>query len=168
MGIPFREPGLFTGPDLRPDGALPELPDLGPVSHEAETLIASVGRYCLVHSDFNLKNLLVDPDTGRLTGVVDWEYAHAGCPLTDLGNLFRDDPDPVFAASVVRAVTRLAPPLPPDWLRIARAADLYALVDLARRGRVNPVVLRARELLEATTGTGDLAAGRPPSAGCAS
>ena len=46
---------------------------------------------CLVHSDFNAKNILVETATGEVTGLVDWEFAHAGGPFTDLGNLLRFD-----------------------------------------------------------------------------
>ena len=50
-----------------------------------------------MHSDLNPKNLLVDPDTLEVTGLLDWEFAHAGLPVTDLGNLLRFDRDPAFA-----------------------------------------------------------------------
>ena len=69
---------------------------------EAEDVLADgVDRVCLVHSDFNPKNLLVDPATARITGLIDWEFAHAGSPYTDLGNLFRFCEDPVLAGAVL-------------------------------------------------------------------
>lgn len=37
----------------------------------------------LVHGDFRLGNLLVDPD--GISGVLDWELAHLGDPVEDLG-----------------------------------------------------------------------------------
>ena len=37
---------------------------------------------CLVHGDFRTGNLLVTPD--GLAGVLDWEFAHWGCPEEDL------------------------------------------------------------------------------------
>jgi len=39
---------------------------------------------CLVHGDFRIGNLLVDPEAG-LVAVLDWELAHLGDPLEDLG-----------------------------------------------------------------------------------
>ncbi len=47
--------------------------------------------HCLVHSDFNLKNIKVEQKNGqwRVAGVLDWEFAHGGSPLTDLGNFYR-------------------------------------------------------------------------------
>jgi hypothetical protein len=52
--------------------------------------------------------------------------------------------------------------VPVDWLDVARALDLYALIDLAARTSTgNPVVTGARELLRRTARTRTLAAGRP-------
>ena len=70
---------------------------------EAQALLDTVAGTCLVHSDLNPKNLLVDPGTLEVTGVVDWEFAHAGHPFTDLGNLLRFDRDPAFADAVLAA-----------------------------------------------------------------
>ncbi len=73
------------------------------MAQEAQTLLDTVDRYCLVHSDLNLKNLLLDPETLTVTGVVDWEFAHAGHPASDLGNVLRFDRQPAYAAAVVAA-----------------------------------------------------------------
>ena len=40
---------------------------------------------CLVHGDFRTGNYLVDPETGHLTAVLDWEFASWGDPMSDLG-----------------------------------------------------------------------------------
>jgi aminoglycoside phosphotransferase (APT) family kinase protein len=40
-------------------------------------------RICLIHGDFRTGNYLVD--RGRLTGILDWEFAAFGDPLEDLG-----------------------------------------------------------------------------------
>ncbi|GMA85034.1 hypothetical protein GCM10025868_02840 [Angustibacter aerolatus] len=50
---------------------------------------APSGPPSLVHGDLNPKNLVVDPDTGRLRAVLDWEHAHGGRRLEDVGNLLR-------------------------------------------------------------------------------
>lgn len=68
-------------------------------------------RFCLVHSDFNPKNLLVDPETATITGLIDWEFAHSGSPYTDLGNLLRFCDDPVLGGAVLDVVRRRAPGL---------------------------------------------------------
>jgi len=38
----------------------------------------------LVHGDFGPQNLLLDLDAGRVTGVLDWEFAHRGDGVEDL------------------------------------------------------------------------------------
>ncbi len=43
----------------------------------------STSRTCLVHGDFRLGNLMVDAE--GLRAVLDWELAHVGDPLEDLG-----------------------------------------------------------------------------------
>ena len=42
-----------------------------------------VGRACVVHGDFRLGNIMVGPD--GLRAVLDWELAHIGDPMEDLG-----------------------------------------------------------------------------------
>jgi aminoglycoside phosphotransferase (APT) family kinase protein len=42
---------------------------------------------CVIHNDFRLDNLVLDPaDVTRIVGVLDWEMATLGDPLMDLGN----------------------------------------------------------------------------------
>jgi aminoglycoside phosphotransferase (APT) family kinase protein len=131
------------------------------VARRAGAVTATPARIALVHADFNPKNLLVDPATGGVTGVLDWEFAFAGAPLTDLGNLLRFETDPVFAAAAAGTYVDRAPDVPPDWLEVARAIDLFSLIDLSARQRATSVVDGAREVLLATARTGSLAAGRP-------
>ena len=160
---PFVDPQLAIG-DFGLDGLseyvetrLPELGHLSPeeidglreVALDAQVLLDSVPRACLVHSDLNPKNLLLDPDTLALTGVLDWEFAHAGHPFTDLGNLLRFDRAPAFAEAVLTAYAALRGTPPEEALALARAADLWALVDLAARRAANPVADRADRLLRA-------------------
>lgn len=135
-----------------------ELDGLRDVAVEAQALLDTVRRSCLVHSDFNPKNLLLDPATLAVTGLVDWEYAHAGHPYADLGNLLRFDRDEVFAAAVLAAYTSRRGGDPADALALARAADLWALVDLASRAGENPVADRAHARLLSISRTRDLSA----------
>ena len=116
-----------------------------------------------MHSDFNPKNLLVNPATGELTGLLDWEFAHAGSPVTDLGNLLRFNRDPVFVSAVLDGYLALAGHLgelgrrPVErLLDLARAADLVALTELAGRRGQNPVADRADALLRAIATSRDL------------
>jgi aminoglycoside phosphotransferase (APT) family kinase protein len=133
-----------------------ELTDLRDLAADAQTRLDEVTRTCLVHSDMNPKNLLVDPETLAVTGLLDWEFAHAGSPYSDLGNLLRFDRRPAFADAVVAAREALVPDPRPDALDLARAADLFALVDLASRESENAVAQRATALLRVVASTGDL------------
>ncbi len=123
------------------------------VAAGAQDLIDEDRRVCLVHGDLNARNLLVDPVTLEVTGVLDWEFAMAGSPYSDLGNLLRVPGSPALADAVVVAYREFMPhalALPPgDLLDRARAADLYAVVELAAREEETEVVVRARELLAA-------------------
>jgi aminoglycoside phosphotransferase (APT) family kinase protein len=143
-----------------------ELEGLREVATDAQALLDTVGRFCLVHSDVNPKNLLVDTDTLDVTGLLDWEFAHAGHPYTDLGNLLRFDRQPAFVEAVLGAYTARHGGTPAHALDLARAADLWALVDLAARRGQNPVAARAHELLLAIARSGDVhvapAGGRRP------
>jgi Ser/Thr protein kinase RdoA (MazF antagonist) len=152
--LPGGLPGFVEvlGPTWEPDilGRLVE------VTGRAQMLLDAVGRTCLVHSDLNPKNVLVDPDTLELTGVLDWEFAHAGHPHTDLGNLLRFDRTPAYADAVLAAWCERRGTDPDVTLELARAADLWALVDLASRAGQNPVADRADKQLRAIARTGDL------------
>jgi aminoglycoside phosphotransferase (APT) family kinase protein len=176
-GMPFLESGLFEGSDLTvrpfPPGDLrqwyaanaPALNDrqadrLGGVLDEADDLAAETDRVCLVHSDFNPKNLLVDPETATITGLVDWEFAHAGSPYADLGNLLRFCDDAALAGAVLGVVRDRVPGVDDQVVRRARAADLWALIELAGRAGQNPVADAALDVLRATADTAGLAAGR--------
>jgi aminoglycoside phosphotransferase (APT) family kinase protein len=172
-GMPMLRPGPFVDSTLTlgefPDAGLPEWVEarlgswpaddrarLADVAARAQDLLDTLGRACLVHSDLNPKNLLVDPDTLVVTAVLDWEFAHAGHPWTDVGNLLRLDRHPAYVEAVLTAWTGLRGGSPADLLEGARAADLWALVDLAARAGENPVADRAERLLRAVARTGDV------------
>ena len=131
------------------------------VAARARALATAGSRVALVHGDLNPKNLLVDPATGGVTGVLDWEFAYAGAPLADVGNLLRFETDPEFTGAVAGCYVERAPDVPAGWVEVARALDLMALIELAARTAPNPVTDGARRLLRATARSGDLAAGRP-------
>lgn len=158
-------PGVLRDLTLWTERAVPaligwdeaELVGLRSLAAEAQALLDEAAlRTCLVHSDLNPKNVLVDPATLRVTGLLDWEFAHAGSPYTDLGNLLRLDREPAFADAVLAAREAFVPDPRPDALELARASDLFALVDLATRREENPVAARADALLHAVARTGDL------------
>ena len=169
--------GSFTAPGEPPLDGLPafldalepslgwwrpdELAGLRALVVDAQALLDTVGRRCLVHSDFNPKNLLVDPDTLQITALLDWEFAHAGHPFTDLGNLVRFEREPGFGSAVLEAYVARRGGTPDDALTLARAADLWALIDLASRRSENPVAQAADRLLREIARTRDLHAWPP-------
>jgi aminoglycoside phosphotransferase (APT) family kinase protein len=114
-----------------------------------------------VHSDFNPKNLLVDPASARITGLIDWEFAHAGSPYTDLGNLFRFCSDPVLAGAVLSVIRGSGLNLGEPLVDLGRAADLWALLDLAARWTEHEVAAAAHELVGRMADTRTLSGGRP-------
>jgi aminoglycoside phosphotransferase (APT) family kinase protein len=87
--------------------------------------------------------------------VLDWEFAHAGHPFTDLGNLLRFDRQPAYVDAVLSAYADLRATPPERALELARAADLHALTELASRAGQNPVANRAADRVAAILATGD-------------
>src|SRR6478735_1775179 len=156
-GMPLLERGIFTDGELTVEPFDVELPaSLGEVAPAAEALLDEETRTCLVHSDLNPTNLLLDPDTLEVTGLLDWEFAHAGHPFTDLGNVLRFDREPAYVDAVLAAYAELRDTPPGRARELARAADLYALVGLASRAGQNPVATRAAARLEAIVAAGDV------------
>ena len=180
-GIPFMRPATFVDADLRlsdddapADGLVSWLDrhvaSGGPIGQwdpgllralrdmcaAADGLLDTVHRTCLVHSDFNAKNILVDPVSGEVTALLDWEFAHAGSPYADLGNLLRFDRGTPWARAVLDHFVAHTPGLAGDPLTLAHASDLWALIELAGRSARNPIVERADLLLQVIARTGDL------------
>lgn len=59
----------------------------------------TAGRACLVHGDLTAARLLVDPVSLQVTGVLDWEAAHAGSPGDDLATVLSWAPEPLADAA---------------------------------------------------------------------
>jgi aminoglycoside phosphotransferase (APT) family kinase protein len=95
----------------------------------AERLPAPVDA-TLVHNDWKLDNLMLDPaDPGRVVAVFDWEMCTLGDPLVDLGTLlcyWAEEGDPYARQGPVVQVTSL-----PGWMTRAELVERYA----ARSGR---------------------------------
>ncbi len=177
-GMPFLRPGMFVDAELRlseatapaedlvswleqhelPGWERPLVSSLAAVCLQADALLDTVDRTCLVHSDFNPKNLLIDPRSGAVTAVLDWEFAHAGSPYADLGNLLRFERGTRWAEDVLAEFVRQVPATAPDPLTLGYASDLWALIDLAGRRVRHDVVERADVLLRSIARTGNLRA----------
>lgn len=176
-GMPQPTAGLFAGTHLQVEPFAADLPDwiaqhepalrtrgwsdqlllgLERIGDRAAEALDGVDRISLVHSDLNPKNLLLDAVTGEVTGVVDWEFAHAGHPYTDLGNLLRFDRADAWVDGVLAAWCEHHGDDPGQAVGLARSADLIALVDLSATGARTPVHERADVLLRAVAAAGDV------------
>lgn len=76
---------------------------------------------CLVHGDFNPTNILIH--NGRLSGILDWEFAHANTPYMDIGNLLRNTA-PAYHDAIARGLESGGMHLPDDWQARAELIDL--------------------------------------------
>lgn len=88
---------------------------------------------CVIHGDFRLDNLVIDPeDPASIRAVLDWEMATLGDPLMDLGNSLAywvQADDDRIARSTRRQPTHL-----PGMLSRREFVDAY----FERSGRVRP------------------------------
>lgn len=63
------------------------LPGIDQLREGLAATVPASGPGRIVHGDYRLDNMLVDPATMRVTAVLDWEMATLGDPLADLGLL---------------------------------------------------------------------------------
>jgi aminoglycoside phosphotransferase (APT) family kinase protein len=181
--IPFLRPGMFDGADLRLTGeGMPtdlaewarHFRDTGRLAawpqrdweavqelvEQAQRILdeewTANPRVVLVHSDFNAKNIVIDPDDMGIAGVFDWEFAHAGSVHADLGNFTRFERDDRLIEPMIEGFVDRAPGHVRSPYVAGRAADLWALLELAGGGRLNAVRNLAAQLLLAQARTGDL------------
>ncbi|HET6611564.1 MAG TPA: phosphotransferase family protein [Kofleriaceae bacterium] len=101
--------------------------DIGAVSRVARWLADTMpedGRPSLIHNDFKLDNLVLDPDDlCRVIGILDWEMATTGDSLMDLGSSLgywveAGDPEPMH-------VIRFGPTHLPGMMTRAEVAARY-------------------------------------------
>lgn len=140
----------------------PEVRELSALCRHADDVLAGASGACLVHGDLNPKNLLLvrDPDATdggvSVSGVLDWEFAHAGSPWADLGNLLRLDRAPAYVDALLGTVAERRGVDVATLVERARAADLVAVMELATRRGDNPVADLAHRQLVAMVRRGDL------------
>jgi len=80
---------LHAGDDTVTTALLPGAHDQDLIARgHAAGVLRSCGRLLpslpMVHGDYGPQNMLFDPDTLEVTGVLDWEWAHHGDPIEDL------------------------------------------------------------------------------------
>jgi len=122
----------------------------------AAELAALDGDARLVHCDFGTRNVIVRRERGRWTAaaVLDWEFAVAGSPLTDVGHFLRYD-SPGVEAAFLRGFVEAGGELREGWRLVTRLIDFSALCEILT-GEWLPaeVVSEVRELAMATVRVG--------------
>lgn len=89
----------------------------------------------LVHSDFNPSNIMVVEDGAalRVSAILDWEFAHAGEPMMDLGNLLRLrpqwQPPPSFSEALEHGARAAGACWHPEWRQQAAYIDLSSALE---------------------------------------
>lgn len=96
----------------------------------------------LIHSDFNPPNLMIDNE--RISGVLDWEFAHAGNSLTDIANMLRprDYQSQEFNNGFIEAYENATGPLPSNWQSLSRLIDLMSQVEMLSALEERPNLFR--------------------------
>lgn len=101
------------------------------VQDNQNLLSAQDGVASLVHSDFKGFNILVHQTGGhwRVSAVLDWEFAFAGSPLCDIGNMLRYEHlhPPVFEERFIQGFLDYGGSLPPAWKKTTKLVDLLSL-----------------------------------------
>lgn len=116
------------------------------LAHELRATIKMAAPYlndlpdqvCLVHSDFNPANLMISKS--MISGVMDWEFCHAGNPLTDIANMLRprDYQSAAFDDAFICAYEENKGPLPNHWQPLSRLLDLASQVEMLDAAHVRP------------------------------
>ncbi|HEX6799412.1 MAG TPA: phosphotransferase, partial [Ktedonobacterales bacterium] len=92
----------------------------------------------LLHGDYKPQNLLLRRGTnGRweTAAVLDWEFAFAGPPLFDVGQLlrYRATLPPEYTTGVTEGYSAAGGTLPAEWPRLTRLLDLMNLLGFLAR-----------------------------------
>jgi aminoglycoside phosphotransferase (APT) family kinase protein len=102
----------------------------------------------LTHSDFNGSNILIrraPEGDWRVAAILDWEFAFAGGPSFDFGNLLRPPlgDDSSFMSSVTVGYRAAGKELPEGWLEASRMADLLSWVDFVSQPVCGAAVIKS-------------------------
>jgi len=100
----------------------------------------------LIHSDYNLKNILIRhiDSVWKVVGILDWEFALAGSPLVDIGNFlrFEDELPSGVSEAFIRGYLSNSIGLPDNWREVAKLLDLAAMVNFLDDERDAPKTFR--------------------------
>ena len=106
----------------------------------------------MTHSDFNGSNILLqeEPEEGwRIAAILDWEFAFAGGPSFDFGNLLRPPlgDDAAFMSGVTGGYRAAGKQLPEGWLEASRLADLLSWVDFVSQPVCGAAVIKSARFM---------------------
>jgi len=124
------------------------------VTEHEESLGAVEHHAMLVHGDFGGLNVIVrtTPDTPEVAALIDWEYAHSGTPLVDLGSMLRrpgHETAPWFEEELIRGYRQDGGILPENWRQVSRIVDLVKLCAFVRSPNAGEVAVKSvRALIE--------------------
>jgi aminoglycoside phosphotransferase (APT) family kinase protein len=98
-----------------------EVPDMEWLGRELPALVPREERACLLHGDYGLYNIVVDPCEPRVEAVLDWEMSTLGDPFVDLAHHLRcwwEPPDESGAATSLQGhdLSALGIPSMDDYL----------------------------------------------------
>lgn len=86
----------------------------------------------LVHGDFNPTNILIHH--GKVSGILDWEFCHAGTPYMDIGNLLRHTAAE-HHREIKLGLEAGGMNLPDDWKERAALIDLTSALEFLTSNR---------------------------------
>ncbi len=124
------------------------------VTEHEESLRVVEDDSMLVHGDFGGPNVLIQttPDPVEVAALIDWEYAHSGTPLVDLGSMLRrpgHERAPWFEEELIHGYRQDGGTLPENWRQVSRIVDLVKLCAFIRSPNAGEVaVAGVRALIE--------------------
>jgi aminoglycoside phosphotransferase (APT) family kinase protein len=102
-----------------------ELPEVERISAWLKDHMPATSEATLIHNDYKYDNLVLDPgDITRIAGVLDWEMATVGDPLSDLGTSLAYWVDPQDPEELQRI--RWCPSTYPGSMTRAQLVERYA------------------------------------------
>ena len=97
-------------------------------------LLPEINDANLTHGDYDPANILVKEEhsTWKISAILDWEFAHSGTYLLDMGLMLRYSHKlpPYVEASFIQGIEENGSPLPSDWKKQAKLMDLLCLLQL--------------------------------------
>jgi len=97
-------------------------------------LIPEINDANLTHGDYDPANILVKQENGSwmISAILDWEFAHAGTYLLDMGLMLRYSHKlpAYFESSFTKGIEEGGAALPSDWKKQAKLMDLLCLMQL--------------------------------------